>query len=114
MTYSISRDGQNMGTYSEDGLGRQLMNGVLLPTDLAFVEDKQSWVPISELPKSEADQIAEFALKVESATPRAFVTPMIVAVNAAVFTVMIGAGAIGRIGSCPCRSNRWLPTRRFR
>ena len=38
-TYAISRDGQNLGTYSEDGLARQLINGVVVPTDLAFLDD---------------------------------------------------------------------------
>jgi hypothetical protein len=62
MTYTVKRDGQNMGTWSEDGLALQLTNGVLLPTDLAFIEDKQTWAPIAELPKSEAVEFGEFTL----------------------------------------------------
>src|SRR6516164_9340093 len=91
MAYTVKRDGRNMGTWSDDGLARQLTNGVLLPTDLAFIDDKQTWVPIAELPKSEAAEFAEFSLKAELATPRAFVTPAIIALNVVVFTAMIGA-----------------------
>jgi membrane associated rhomboid family serine protease len=92
MTYTVSRDGRNLGTYSEDGLERQLNNGDVLPTDLVFLEKEQRWVPISELPKGDADEIAQFAQKLEIATPRAFVTPTLIALNVAVFIVMAIAG----------------------
>jgi rhomboid protease GluP len=92
MTFDVSRDGQSLGTYSEDGLRRQLTNGDLLPTDLVFLEEQGKWVPISELPGSDADQLAEFREKIESATPLPFVTPALVALNVAIFLVMVIAG----------------------
>ncbi len=83
MTYAISREGRNLGTYSEEGLSRKLDNGDLLPTDLAFLEKEQKWVPISELPKGNEDELAhaQFQQKLETVTPRAFVTPALVALE---------------------------------
>jgi rhomboid protease GluP len=92
MTYAVSREGRNLGTYSDEGLARKLNNGDLLPTDLAFLEKEQRWVPISELPKGDAEEIAQFAQRLEIVTPRAFVTPTLIAINVAVFIVMAVAG----------------------
>ncbi len=88
MTFDVSRDGQHLGTYSEDGLMRRLDNGDLLSTDLVFLEQQKRWAPISELPKGEVDQVAEFTQKIESATPLVFVTPALLTINIAVFLVM--------------------------
>src|SRR5579884_3088841 len=92
MTYTVERDGRNMGTYSEEGLARQLSNGVLLPTDRVLLEKEQRWALLSELPKGDDEQIAEFAQKLELATPNAILTPAIIAINVAVFLAMIVAG----------------------
>jgi membrane associated rhomboid family serine protease len=92
VTYTVSREGRNLGTYSKEGLARQLSNGNLLPTDLVFLEKKQTWAPISELAKGDAEEIAQFAQKLKVATPLAFVTPALVAINVLVFIVMAVAG----------------------
>lgn len=92
MTYSVHRDGRNVGTYSEEGLARQLSTGTILLTDLVFLEKEQKWVPIAELPKRDEDQIAEFHQKVELATPTALITPALIAVNVAVYIAMAIAG----------------------
>jgi len=92
MTYVVSRDGRNLGTYSEEGLARQLTIGTVLPTDLVFLEAEQRWVPVAEMPKGEADQVTEFKEKLETATPVAFVTPTLIGINVAVFLVMAFAG----------------------
>ncbi len=92
MTYTVSRDGRNLGTYSEEGLVQQLNNGMVLPTDLVFLEKEQKWVAIAEMPKGEADEAAEFTQQVETATPRPFVTPALVTINVAMFFAMAIAG----------------------
>jgi membrane associated rhomboid family serine protease len=92
MTYAVSRDGRNLGRYSEEGLAQQLNNGTVLPTDLVFLEEEQRWVPIAELPKGEAEEVAEFTQKLETATPRVFVTPALIAINVAVFFAMAIGG----------------------
>jgi membrane associated rhomboid family serine protease len=78
--------------YSEEEIARRLNNGDLLPTDLALLEKEQRWVPISELPKGDAEDLAQFARKLEVATPRPFVTPTLIAINGAVFLAMAIAG----------------------
>lgn len=92
MTYAVSRDGQSLGTYSEEGLARRLTHGDLLPTDLVFLDREQKWLPISELSKAEVTETAQFAQKLELATPRAYVTPALLALNVFMFLVMIAAG----------------------
>ena len=92
MTYTVNRDGVVLGTYSEDGLSRQLTNGIVLPTDLVFLEKEQRWVPVADLPKGEAEEIAEFTQKLETAGPPVFVTPALIAINLVVFLAMVISG----------------------
>jgi membrane associated rhomboid family serine protease len=92
MTYSVSRDGRNLGTFSEEGLSQQLGNGVLLPTDMVFLEKEQKWCQIAEMPEGDAEQAAGFTQKLELATPHAFVTPALVIINLTVFAVMAISG----------------------
>lgn len=92
MVYEVSRDGRNLGTYTEEGLARLLNSGEVLPTDLVFLEKEKRWVPIAERPKGEADEVAEFTQKLQAATPRALVTPALIAINVAVFVLMAVAG----------------------
>jgi membrane associated rhomboid family serine protease len=106
MTFDVSRDGQHLGTYSEDGLMRRLNNGDILPTDLVFLEKQKRWAPISELPKGEVEEVAEFTQKITSATPVAFVTPALLAINIAVFLVMVIAG-VPIMDPAPAGLIRW-------
>src|SRR5581483_7862631 len=92
MTYTVSRDGVVLGTYSEEGLDRQLNTGVVLPTDLAYLEQQQRWVPVTELPKTEVQQVAEFHLKLETSGPNPLVTPALIAINVLVFLAMAISG----------------------
>ena len=67
----------------------------LLPTDLVFLENKQKWLPISELPqipKDDAEEVALFKEKLRAVTPKAFVTPALIALNVAIFVMMAVAG----------------------
>jgi membrane associated rhomboid family serine protease len=106
MTYTVSRDGRNLGTYSEEGLTRQLDDGLVLPTDLVFLEKEQRWIPITELPKGEAEQAAEFTQKLETATPSAFVTPALIAINFAVFFAM-AIGGVSIMNPAPTDLIHW-------
>ena len=69
-----------------------MSNGDLLPTDLAFLENEQRWVPISLLPKAGEDHLAEFNQKLKVETPAASVTSVMVAINVGLFIVMAIAG----------------------
>jgi rhomboid protease GluP len=71
---------------------RRLDHGDLLPADLVFLEKQNRWAPLSELPKGEVEQVAEFTRKIAPATPLAFVTPALLAINVAVFLAMVVAG----------------------
>ena len=62
---------------------RRLDHGDLFPTDLVFLEREKRWAPISELPKSEVEQVAEFTQKIESVSPVPFATPALLAINVA-------------------------------
>src|SRR5690348_1436443 len=92
MTFSVSRDGRHLGTYSEDGLERQLSNGVLLPTDLVFLENEQKWVPLSEAPKGYDQQVADFHLQMETTAPNPVLTSAVIVINACLFLAMICSG----------------------
>jgi hypothetical protein len=83
MVYEVSRDGRNLGTYTEEGLARLLNSGEVLPTDLVFLEKEKRWVPIAERPKCDADEVAEFRQKLQTSAPRALVTPALIAINVA-------------------------------
>ena len=110
MTFEVSRDGQYLGTYSDDGLSGRLDNGDLLVTDLAFLKDQNKWVPLSELPaelpKGEVEEVAEFTQKVTSAAPPLLVTPALLALNVAVFLAML-IGGVSLTDPAPADLVRW-------
>jgi membrane associated rhomboid family serine protease len=106
MTFDVSRDGQHLGTYSEDGLMRRLNNGDLLPTDLVFLEKQQRWAPISEVPQGEVEQVAEFTQKIALATTQPVVTLAMLAINIAVFLAMLIAG-VSIMSPAPPDLVRW-------
>jgi len=49
MTYTIGRDGRQLGVYSREEVQRQVNDGRLLATDLAWPPDEQRWTPLAEL-----------------------------------------------------------------
>jgi membrane associated rhomboid family serine protease len=106
MVYEVSRNGRNLGTYTEEGLARLLNSGEVLPTDLVFLEKEKRWVPIAELPRRAPDEVAEFTQKLRAARPRALVTPALVAINVAVFVVMAVAG-VSIMNPTPQALLRW-------
>jgi len=93
MTYTISRGGQQIGTYSSEGLQRLLNDGQVLLTDLVWHEESQSWIPLLEIIKqSDGYQAAQFARTLAVVTPKVYVTPALIALNAAVFVLMVLTG----------------------
>ena len=53
MQIFISRDGEQAGPYSVEEINACLKDGTLLPSDLAFQEGMEEWVPLSEMEISE-------------------------------------------------------------
>lgn len=53
----ISRDGQEIGTYTVQDAVRQLILGQLKPTDFYWEEGMVEWTPLSQLQASEARRI---------------------------------------------------------
>src|SRR5450432_663635 len=95
MTFDLRRDGQSLGTFTSDGLTRQLDAGVLLPSDQVFVEKQNAWVPISDFesgPHAESSALVEYEQKFDAATPLVFVTPALIVLNAVVFLAMLVRG----------------------
>lgn len=49
MTFTINRNGQQLGPFSRDEVLRHLSQGLLLETDLASSSQDQRWMPLSQL-----------------------------------------------------------------
>jgi hypothetical protein len=49
MNYTINRDGQEIGQYSEAEVRAHLASGTLLPTDLAWREGLSDWIPLAQI-----------------------------------------------------------------
>jgi membrane associated rhomboid family serine protease len=93
MTYTVGRDGQQIGTYSSEGLQRLLNDGQVLLTDQVWREEEQRWVPLTDILRQSDDfQAAQFARTLVAATPKVYVTPALIAINLAVFVLMVLTG----------------------
>src|ERR1700761_4813049 len=93
MTYTISRDGQPLGTFSEEGLARLINDGEVRPTDQVWLEKEQRWIPLVEMLKQSDDYLAvQFARSLKAATPKIFITPTLIAINLAIFVAMVLSG----------------------
>ncbi len=49
MTFTISRDGQQLGVYSPEEVRRELNEDRLRETDLAWFEQERRWLPVADL-----------------------------------------------------------------
>jgi len=93
MTYTLTRDGQPLGTFSEEGLVRLINDGQVQPTDLVWQEKEQRWIPLAEMVKQSDDYLAaQFARTLYAATPKVFITPALIAINLAIFVLMVLTG----------------------
>jgi len=50
MEIHIDRNGERFGPYSLESVNAYLANGTLVPTDLAWQDGMQNWVPLSQIP----------------------------------------------------------------
>lgn len=74
MSYQIARDGETIGTYTEDELVEAVENGSVLESDLAWTEGMEEWMPVEEIIEVEVvdeetgETIVEQETDIESTT----------------------------------------------
>ena len=61
MSYHISREGQQLGTFSEEEVLEGLDSGKILPTDELWTEGMDDWQPVSEVIEPDEDEPEEAA-----------------------------------------------------
>lgn len=68
----VNRNGEEVGIFDPAGLRLALQTGQVLPTDLAWVQGKTNWMPVSELPKEVLAIPDPPPLSAESTGPRTY------------------------------------------
>ena len=112
MTYTVNRNGQHFGPYTLEELRTHLRMGSILPSDLVWSTADQRWIALSEYlsatappppfptaappppPFTEPEAApTTFGQLLHQATPHAFLTSTLIAINVAVFLLMCVQGA---------------------
>lgn len=105
MDYHIARDGQQLGTVSEDQLRTGLADGTYRPTDLAWGEGMSDWKPLSEIAGSHASRLPA---NPPSAPPRGPGAPM-QAVGGQTAGLATASLVLGILSIIPCSIATGLP-----